>query len=147
MKREYNPRESRLINQWIREKHPTTTQWKRVRLGAIPGTTEDKLYAGVRRWADLIMFDGTSMIIIEAKMRPQPEGIAELEVYRKLLPKTPEFSAFSDKPIRLVFLTTIYDETISELCKEKGIELEVFRPPWVVAWWEERIRAGRSIHG
>jgi len=147
MPKKYIPRESRLINQWRREKYPTAPQWPRQRLGPIPGTTAERLYAGVRRWCDLILKLNNIMAIVEAKMRPDPAGIAELEVYGKLFPLTPEFSEFKDLPVQKIYLTTIYDETIAALCEEKLIKLEIFRPPWVVAWWEERIRAGKSVHG
>jgi len=44
---------------------------------------------------------------------------------------------FKDKPIKLIFLTTVRDAETEALCKEKGIIYEVFRPPWIVEYWHE----------
>lgn len=138
-KRNYVPRETNLLYEWVKKEYPDKLQWRRVRLGAIPGTPADDIYKGLRRFADLIVWDGKNIIIIEGKMRPQPVGLAELELYGRLFPSTPEFSDFKDKPIRLIFLTTAYDEMIEELAKEKGIELVVYRPDWIEEWEQEWI--------
>ncbi len=136
-KRKYTARETRLIRDWVAKNYPDKPQWKRVRLGPIPGTPAAAIYKGLRRWVDLVIWDEPYIILVEAKMRPKPEGIAELELYDRLFPETPEFSMFKDKPRRLIYLTTLYDEVIDRMCKEKGIELVVFRPKWVEEWWKE----------
>jgi len=140
-KRKYERREWRLIYEWVRENYPTDPQWMRQRIGPIPGTPAEAIYKGLRRWVDLIILHDDTIILVEAKMRPMPEGVAELELYNKLFPKTPEFSRFKDLPRKLIYLTTAYDEIIDDMCKEKGIELVVFRPEWVIEWekeWAER---------
>jgi hypothetical protein len=139
MVRSYQPRENKLLNEWVTLNYPNNLQWRRVRLGAIPGTPQEILYEGLRRWADKIILDNGTIIIIEAKMRPEPHGMAELEIYKKLFPDTPEFTSYKDLPIRLIFLTTMTDQTVADLCKEKGIELVIFKPSWVDEYWAEKM--------
>jgi len=131
MPRGYVPRETRLIREWLAEFHPTALQWRRVRLGAIPGTPEAAIYKGIRHWADCIFFEDDTVHIVEAKMRPLVDAIAQLELYNKLFDKTPEFKQYWDKPRKL--------ETVDAMCKEKGIELVVYTKPWVEEYWKKVI--------
>lgn len=139
MPRTYNPRERRLIAEWMAKNHPNVLQWKRQRLGALPFSPEAKLYKGLRRWVDEVFLEGGVVFLVEAKMRPMPEGLAQLELYDRLFTKTPEFKELWDNPRRLIYLTTKYDETIDEMAKEKGIELIVYTAGWVDEWWREKI--------
>lgn len=142
-KRKYEPRETRLINEWVKGNYPEALQWRLPRLGPIPGTEGDKYYKGLRRWCDYVIFVKDTVFIIEAKMRPKPEGLAELEVYDRLFPKTPEFKELWNKPRKLVYLTTKHDDIIAELSAEKNIEFVVYAPEWVKEWWIERMEKGR----
>jgi len=129
------------LNEWVKTNFPTSLQWRNVRVGPIPGTPEDRIYAGLRRWVDFIIYHEDTIILVEGKMRPEPAGVAELDLYGRLFPKTPEFKTFWDKPVRKIYLTTKYDETIDAMCKERGIELVVYEPEWVKVWWQtEAIR-------
>ena len=127
--------ERTFVNEFLKETFPTCMTWKRVRLGAARDTEEEKLYKVIRRWADAVVFDGAKVYIIEAKIRPNPEGVAQLELYGQLFPKTPEFSALKDKPIKLIYLTSMTDNEIKELCESKGISYVVFQPDAVKEYW------------
>lgn len=140
MGKTYTRWEIKLINEYIQENYPNCLQWRRVRLGPLPGTPPSKLYQGLRRWADRIIFTGKEVIILEGKMSPRAEGVTELEIYRKLFPETPEFSSLAKYPVRCVFLTTKHDETIETICKEHGIEYVVFAPEWTKKYWELKAR-------
>ena len=136
MPRPYVRREALLLEEWVKKTYPDKLQWFRVRLGPAVFKGEEKLYQMLRRWANAVVFTGKEVLIIEAKMRPMPEGIAELELYRDLFPQTPEFKAFWKYPVKLIYLTTWEDKAIKGLCEKKGIEYVVYRPPWA----EEYIR-------
>ncbi len=78
------------------------------------------------RWADAIFIKDGIVHIVEAKLRPMPGALAQLELYNKLFPETPEFIQYKNWPRKLVFLTTILDTAIAEMTTEKGIDYEIF---------------------
>lgn len=127
--------ERTFVNLFLKETFPTCMTWKRVRLGYARDTDEEKYYKVLRRWADAIVYDGKDVYIIEAKVRPNPEGVAQLELYGQLFPKTPEFSALKDKPIKLIYLTGMTDNEIKELCESKGISYIVYQPEPIQEYW------------
>ena len=127
-------RESRLLNEWLKEAHPQSLQWKRVRVGPPLTGHENPVYSVLNRWADAVIFEGGEVFIIEAKLKAAPGAIGQLKLYGKLFPGTPEFSELKDKPLRLVLLAGITDQAVKALCKDEGIEYIVYTPPWVKDW-------------
>ena len=123
--------EARFVSHYIAENFPRCLTWKRVRLGPARFTEEEKLYQILRRWADAVVFDGAKVYIIEAKIRPKPEGVAQLELYTRLFPQTPEFYQLRDMPVVGIYLTALTDKGIKELCEEKGFRYVVYQPDFI----------------
>lgn len=138
--RKYTKVESRLLNEWYKEKHWGKPYWTRVRVGRLPDVPEAKYYESLRRWVDMVFVDGDTIVIVEAKMRPKPDAIGQLELYVKLFKETPEFEPHWDKPTRLICLTTRDDRAVRELCETKGIVYEIYRPAWVDDYEAEVLR-------
>lgn len=111
-------------------------------MGPIPSGAATNLVGVIRRWADAVFFENDTIYIIEAKIGPDVGAIAQLELYRNLFPKTPEFSLWKDKPIKLIFLTTIMDKAAKQLAESKGIEYITYSPAWVKEYWDEKIKRG-----
>jgi len=124
--------ESRLLNEWLREKHLTSLQWKRVRVGPIPNPEIGRASVVLMRWADAIFIEDGFVNIVEAKIRPNAEAIGQLEYYKKKFPETPEFTVYKDWPIKMIFLTTMLDAGIAEHCWEKGIKYRIYAPKWAL---------------
>ena len=116
------------MNAWLWEKHKTALQWRRIRLGPIPNHEMARAYKVILRWADAIFIEDGVVNIVEAKLRPNPTAIGQLEYYKELFPATPEFEEFSEAPIQLWHLAAITDLGIAELCSKKNINFEVFMP-------------------
>ncbi len=136
--------EKQILDEYVVTNYPKCLQWTRVRVGAIPEGKELKFYGCIRRWADAIVYDGKTVTIIEAKMRPDPAGLAQLELYARLFPKTPEFQLFKDAKIKLIYLTVVDDPEVRALAATKKIRVVVYRPKWVVDLLEQRAaRSGR----
>jgi len=138
MVRAYQPREKKLLYEWVNLNYPTDPRWVRVRLGPIPGTPEEIVYESLRRWTDMVLIHDNTVFIIEAKMSPEPGAIAQLEVYQRMFKDTPEFTAYKNLPVKSIFLTTKFDQTVNDLCQEKGIQFIVFKPDWVDEYWKEK---------
>lgn len=119
-------KETDMLNAWLWKNHRTSTQWRRVRLGVLPTKEMARMYAVLLRWADAIVLEKGQVKIIEAKLRPDPGAVGQLELYKQLFPHTPEFSEFKNWPLVLVLLTATLDLNMVEMCSKKGIQYEVF---------------------
>lgn len=127
--------------EWVKKFHPTALQWRRPRIGPIPRPEEAKWYKMVRRYPDIVFYEKGIVYIVEAKVRADPAAIAQLELYIKLFPDTPEFVEFKDKPIKLIFLTSCDDLYLRKLCKEKNIEYVFYQPEWIKLYLREKLYA------
>ena len=121
-------KESELLNAWLWAKHREDPQWKRVRLGMVPNPEMANMYKVILRWADAIFLHDGEVYIVEAKLRPGPGAVGQLELYGELFRRTPEFSMYETWPIHLVLLTAYQDLEMMSLCEKKGIIYEYF--PW-----------------
>lgn len=122
-------KESELVNKWVWEFHKSALQWRRVRLGVVPTKEMAKAYMVILRWADLIFIEGGAVNIVEAKLRPTAGAVGQLEHYKELFTRTPEFEQYWTYPINLILLTPYMDLEIAELCSRKGIIYEHWSPP------------------
>ena len=145
MPRKWQPREMRMLSEWLAETYPQETYLTRVRLGRIEpavGATElsieESRMIGVhRRWADAVVLLEDRVLLIEAKIRPQPGVISQLELYARLLPHTPELASHAHLPIEMILVYAIEDELINLLAREKGIRCIFYHPDWINAYLDE----------
>jgi len=119
-------KETDMLNAWLWAKHRFDIQWRRVRLGVLPTKELAKMYMTLLRWCDAIVISDGIVYIVEAKIRPEPGAIGQLELYKELFPNTPEFEQYKGWPVYLVLLSSMVDLNIAELCSKKGIIFEVF---------------------
>jgi len=138
-KRKWQPRELRLISEFLNEWFPDFPHMLRVRLGRpprlaeIPGLTpEEEALLGVwRRWADAIVIMPSKLIIIEAAIRPDPGDISKLELYERLVPFTPELEEYAHLPVEKWLVYAIEDAAVLAMAEEKGIVCVEYRPRWI----------------
>ena len=138
-KRQWQAREMRLVSEFLAERYSDYTTQTRVRLGSVhPDLQPEKLSPaelramGVwRRWADAIVFMPDHLVLIEAAIRPSPGDISQLELYKHLLPLTPELAEHKEKPIEPLLLYALEDPVIVGMARERGIQVVYFHPGWV----------------
>jgi hypothetical protein len=84
------------------------------------------------RWADAVIITSTDVVIIEGKLRPAEytKGIAQLELYKKIAEATPQLKPFFPRTIKCRLVVALDDPAAAALCREKGLEYQVWRPPW-----------------
>jgi hypothetical protein len=138
-KRRWEPRELRLCSEFLARFYPDNESQTHVHLG--PSLTrvggrftsdeEAKLVGVFRRWADALVFLPDRVILIEAKILPQPGVISQLQLYAELIPKTPELSEHKDKWVERLLVCAIEDSLITELARREGIRVIIFRPVWI----------------
>ena len=137
--------ERHLVQEWLAKFHPNVLQWKRPRVGPIPGKAPDK-YKGVKRgWPDIIFKENNVIYIVEAKVTPTSKACGQLKEYERLYPMTPEFSEFKDLPVKLINLTTREEIIVRETCEAFGIEYIVYTTPQIEAYKRKIALEGRSV--
>lgn len=138
-KRDWQPREQRLVAEFVARFYPDNESRTHVHLGSMPtrlkgrwSSESDARLVGVfRRWADALVFLPDRVLLIEGKILPQPGVISQLKLYEELIPKTPELAEHRHKPIEMVLVCAIEDPLISELARREGIAVRIFHPAWV----------------
>ena len=155
MPRKWQPREMLMVSEWLAETYPNNEYRTRVKLGKIEPrissdglTPSERRQIGVhRRWADAIVLLDDRVILIEAKIRPQPGVISQLELYAMLLPHTPELGKHAKLPVEMVLLYAIEDELINMLARTKGIRCIPYQPAWLDDYLDELYpRETRASH-
>jgi len=123
--------EALYVNEYLRTFHPTALQWKRTRLGTLPKKELSKLYKVTLRYIDAIFLEDDIVHLLEAKLRDQLKGVAQLEIYLKHFKETPEFMSLWDKKTKAILLVPTEDRDVKLMCAEKNIEYVVYYPDWL----------------
>lgn len=138
-KRNWAPREQRLVSEFVAEFYEGYETRTHVHLGSTPprlrgrfAKPEDERLVGVfRRWADALVFMPDRLVLIEGKILPQPGVLAQLSLYERLIPNTPELAEHKDKRIEKVLVCALEDPLISTLAREEGVRVVIYRPLWI----------------
>ena len=138
MARQNELNEMKYINAWVKEFHPRSHQYPRMRVGPLP--EGDVLLGVMRVFPDKILIEDKVVLIVEGKLAPDSRAIGQLELYAELFPKTPEFDFAADLPIRKILLTTRDDPTLRPFAESRGIEYVIYLPEWVKIILDERAR-------
>jgi len=153
--RRWQPRELRLVSEFLAQEFASWPYQTHVRLGSIRprvegafvSDAEARMLGVFRRWADAIVFLPDRLVLIEAAIRPEPGDISKLELYERLIPNTPELSDFAALPVEKWLVYCIPDELLLVLAREKGIQVRYFRPAWVEEYLAELyLRERRAPH-
>lgn len=133
-----------MLSEWLTKTQAGKRWMTRVRLGTprseIPRpemSPEERVMIGSwRRWADAVILTDEDVTIVEAAIRPEPGKISQLELYRTLLPHTPELAAWKGLPIKMILLYAIEDPATILLAREKDILCIQYQPSWLPAYME-----------
>jgi len=142
--RGYEPREMRMVTEYIAKYFPNSEHWTRVRLGALHpellpaelSAAEVRMLTVWKRWADAIVATRTRLILIEGSILPDPGDISKLAVYEALLRYTPEFQAYMDRDIEKQLVIAVEDPLIAKLARDAGIKVVAFAPAWITDYVE-----------
>jgi len=139
MTRLWQPRESRLLAEYLAQKYPKDTVMYRVRLGQTPAWAASSISEGVpaeiykayQRWADAIIITQTHLILMEAKIKPEPGVISQILLYDQLIPKTYALDQYKKLQRSNILLIAQHDPEVEELARKNNITVEYFNPAWV----------------
>ncbi len=138
-KRKWQPREQRMLSEYMAEFFPEVRYQVRVRLGSPQpraqgrfSTEEVKMLGVWRRWADALAYLPTNeLLLIEAKIRPEPGVISQIKLYERLISHTPELLPYTAWPIRKRIVYAIPDAATFMLAREDNIEVVHYEPKWL----------------
>ena len=141
-KRDWQPREQRLVSEFVAQFYADYESRTHVHLGGTPPRFKGKftrpengrLLGVFRRWADAIVIMPDRIVLIEGKILPQPGVLSQLSLYERLIPNTPELSQHALKPVEKVLVCAIEDPLITQLAREEGVRVVIFCPEWIEAY-------------
>lgn len=136
------PREMRLVSEYLAIKYGKYPNITRARLGGIhPALMPEKLSAEERRlvtvwkrWCDALVFLPRKTILIEAAILPTPADISILENYGFLFKRTPEYEDYWKKPLELLLLYSISDPVVVKMARDRKIKVDQFFPDWLTPY-------------
>lgn len=145
MPRDWQPREMRLVSEWVIRQFPTAEVKFRVDLGDLKpaleatGLTAAELrrLGRSRRWVDAMVIEPRTVHLVEGKIRLVPGALEQLELYRMLFPKTPDFAHLRGRAVVLDVVYALEDPALVALARSRGVKVHIFRPPWVDAYLAE----------
>lgn len=132
-------RETRLVADFVSAFYPDDRAIFNLRVGGInPLITDQDLTEGElaligshRRYADAVVIRDRDLVLIEGYILPTLGKVSQILGYRALLPLTPELGAFASLPITAIIVGPIEDQFMARLARESGIQVRVYRPPWI----------------
>jgi len=139
MPRDWTPRESRLVAEWVYATYPEAEARFRVSLGslttAMSGTgftaAELRLLGHSRRWVDAMVIEPRTVHLVEGKIRLSPGALEQLELYRALFPLTPELAYLQGRDVELHLVFAVEDPVLTAIARGRGVRVHVYHPPWV----------------
>src|SRR5712691_2924014 len=139
MPRDWTPRESRLVAEWVTQTWPHAIIKFRVDVGDLtPAMSATGLSAAElrklgrsRRWVDAMVVEPATVHLVEAKIRLEPGALEQLELYKALFPLTPELAHLQHITPTLHLVFAVEDPALSAIARERGVLVHTFHPPWV----------------
>jgi len=96
------------------------------------------MLARANRYADLIGAVAGTILVVEAKVVATPAAISQLQLYVNLAYASPIRDQFPLLPITPVLVWAVDDPIVHQMAIAAGITVEVFSPPWVAAYLQNR---------
>jgi hypothetical protein len=128
-----------LLREWAARTFPGVKVQEQFRLGPttlhLVGVTVTPAFEAalrVNNWfADAIMMLPSETMIVEAKVRPTPSAVSQVQFYADLLPTTPEMQTRLGLPIRCVLLFAEDDPRVTNFARRHGCAVYIYTPSWI----------------
>jgi len=87
--------------------------------------------------ADAIVVTKERIYVVEAKIRNPRNALGQLVDYARRLPNTPELKRFFPREIVKLLVIPLEDPELIMTARELGINIDVYRPDWVIDYLRE----------
>lgn len=133
------PREERLLAEYLARFYPKAKVQMHVRLGNAPllhnnvplEPAERKLLKNFSRHADALIVEPDRVTLVEAKVIPSPGSISEIEFYGELFGSDDDYKAYASLPLRLLLVWGFDDPVLRRMALKRGIAVELYSPDWL----------------
>jgi hypothetical protein len=128
-----------LLRDFAARTFPGVPLWEQYRLGPTSSSlvgveVTPALEAALRvsNWfADGILPAANETLVIEAKMKPTPAAISQVQFYAGLIGRTPGMSGRLNLPINTAVLFAESDPAVTAFAQAHGCRVYVYTPPWI----------------
>lgn len=99
----------------------------------------------VANWkADCVIVLPNEVLVIEAKVDPDPGAVGQVLFYRSLVYLTPALAALTALPLSPMVLFAEDDSGVTPFARSLGVRVEIYTPPWIATYLEQRQFRNRS---
>ncbi len=88
--------------------------------------------------ADLVVRQDPGAVVYEFTVYRPQNKIAQLQLYRKLLPDTPGYEDLTIDRVGMKLVTGLPLESLESIATDAGIAIETYAPAWLLAKVAER---------
>jgi hypothetical protein len=137
-------RERRYIVEWAEAKYPGAKKQFNVPIGPVPEsviqifgfTKGTRFFRPYRPKVDCVIFLADKLIVAEAEIWVPKAALRDLILYKQLVPQTPEFSNYADKPNEFYLVMPERIGWVEEIAKQNNIKIDIFKPDWISEYVE-----------
>ena len=147
------PASSMLLQEWVSAKFAGAQVFYELRLGPtskslvgvqVSPTLEAMLR--VSNWyADAVVVLPSEILVIEAKVDPNPGAVGQVLFYRTLIYSTPALQLYTTMPVSPVVLFAEDDSGVTPFARGLGVRVEIYTPTWIADYLNRQQFRNRSI--
>ena len=132
------------MREWASRTYPQVPLVEQFRLGPTTAklvgvTVTPALEAALRvsNWyADGVIFGPLETLVIEAKVKPTPSAISQVQFYADLIPQTPAMQSRLNLPINALVLFAEDDPSVTAFALRHRVQVAIYTPPWIAQYLE-----------
>lgn len=133
------PWSTQLLREWAAHKYPGIVLREQLRLGPTEArlagvTVSPALEAALRveNWyADGLLVAPAEILIIEAKVKPDPGAVGQVLFYLRMAIRTPVLQDTLHLPFVPVVLYAEDDFEVTRYAQQMGCRVEIYTPQWI----------------
>jgi hypothetical protein len=128
-----------LLREWASVAYPGVQLLEQFRLGpttsnlvGVVVTPALEAALRVNNWfADGVILAPHETAIVEAKVKPTPGAISQVQFYSRLIARTPQLQNRLALPIVPIVLFAENDPDVTSFAQTQGVRVAVYTPPWI----------------
>jgi hypothetical protein len=128
-----------LMREWAARTYPGVPLLEQLRLGPtsaklIGVVVTPALEAALRvaNWfADGVLLSPMETLVIEAKVRPTPAAVSQVQFYAEQIASTPALASRLSLPINALVLFAEDDPVVNAFARRHGVRVAIYTPPWI----------------
>jgi hypothetical protein len=141
-----------LLQEWVSAKYAGAQVFYELRLGptskSLVGVQVSPALEAMLRvanwYADAVVVTPAEVLVIEAKVDPNPGAVGQVLFYRTLIYSTPALQAFTTMPVTPVVLFAEDDSGVTPFARGLGVRVEIYTPAWIAQYLDTRQFRNRS---